>query len=594
MSESKLKRTPGGTIGIEDVGKRVLLKGWVHRRRDHGGVEFLDVRDRSGHVQVVVRPEDNPEAQKVLDPVRLEWVISVEGVVHARGEERVNDNMATGAIEVVAEKAEILARSKPLPFNVDGSAEANEDTRLKYRFLDLRRPELREALLLRSKITIEMLSYLEQQGFVNLETPILTRSTPEGARDYLVPSRVHQGSFFALPQSPQLFKQILMVSGFERYMQIARCFRDEDLRADRQPEFTQLDLEMSFIDEEDVYELVEGLLAKIFSLAGIETPKQFPRLTYDEAMLRYGTDRPDLRCDLEIREIGDLWAESEFRVFQKVLASGGVIRALRVPGAAGASRKQVDGWNEVAKRQGAAGVVPLRYRDGELQFQIKDVLTAEQVEAAATRLEMEDGDLALICAAAAPTASAALGAIRTVVAEDLGLMREDAYEFLWVTDFPAFGWSADDQRWDSLHHPFTAPVVEDLELLDSDPGKVRSRAYDVVLNGFEIGGGSIRIHDAEIQKKVFEVLQITEEEAEDRFGFLLEALSYGAPPHGGIAFGVDRLAMLMSNRTSLRDVIAFPKTASAICLMTEAPSDVDRDQLLELGIRVPKRSGSTS
>ncbi len=587
-----MKRRGAGTLGTADAGTKVHLEGWIHRRRDLGGVTFLEVRDRSGIVQVVVRPEDAGEAATVLDPVRQEWVVAIDGEVAERSAETRNDKIATGAIEVVARQAQVLSRAEPLPFSVRGDGDdANEETRLKYRFLDLRRSRLQETLALRSRVTIETLRYLEEEGFLNIETPILTRSTPEGARDYLVPSRVHPGKFFALPQSPQIFKQILMVAGYERYVQVARCFRDEDLRADRQPEFTQFDLEMAFVDEEGIYGLIEGLYQRLFALIDVEIETPFPRLSYAEAMLRYGSDKPDLRCDLEICDLTEEMTGSSFRVFEKTIATEGVIRGLRVPGAGSASRKMIDGYSELAQRHGAGGALKMTCESGQAVFQVKGVLSDEQLEACRQKLGLEDGDLALIVAAGAPTAAASLGALRLELAREHGLLSEDERRFLWVQDFPLFEWSPENGHWTSLHHPFTAPQPEDIGLLAESPGKVRSRAYDIVLNGFEIGGGSIRIHDSEIQAQVFECLGIEKEEAEERFGFLLEALRYGAPPHGGIALGVDRLIMLMMGASSLRDVIAFPKTASALCLMTEAPSAVDEEQLQELGVRVRLRPG---
>ncbi|MEM6701755.1 MAG: aspartate--tRNA ligase [Acidobacteriota bacterium] len=587
-----MKRTSAGTLGTEQIGQRVKLQGWVHRRRDHGGVIFLDVRDRSGLAQVVVRPEEYEDAMKALDPARIEWVVEVVGTVSARAPEAVNDKIPTGQIEVVAEEAKVLAASDPVPFGAGSDVESGEETRLRYRYIDLRREELQRNLMLRHRITTETMNYLDEHGFLNVETPILTRSTPEGARDYLVPSRVHKGEFFALPQSPQIFKQILMVSGFERYVQIARCFRDEDLRLDRQPEFTQIDLEMSFIDEEEIYELIEGLFVRLFAHANIEVKTPFRRIPYAEAMLRYGSDSPDLRVDLEILDLSATLEGSSFRAFEQVLATGGTIRGFRIPGAAEASRKQVDKWAEVAQRYGAQGVLPVRQVEGETRFQVKNVLSDDQLTTLRTDLALEDGDLGLIVAGSPKVAAASLGALRVHIARERGLMREDDHEFLWVTDFPAVEWNPDEDRWDALHHPFTAPRDEDVELLGSDPGKVKARAYDVVLNGFEMGGGSIRIHRREVQSKMFEVLGIDAEEAQERFGFLLEALSYGAPPHGGIALGLDRLIMLMTGAASLRDVIAFPKTASATCLMTEAPSTVAPDQIQELGIRLSRPPGA--
>ena len=586
-----MKRTQAGTLAAEQVGRQTKVQGWVHRRRDHGGVIFLDVRDRSGVVQAVVHPETTPEAAEALQPARLEWVVEVEGEVVRRDADKVNPKMATGEIEIRVASGRVLGRSEPMPFGVEGTQDASEETRLKYRFLDLRRNALQSNLRLRSDFTIESLAYFREQGFVNVETPILTRSTPEGARDYLVPSRLNHGNFYALPQSPQLFKQILMVSGLERYVQFARCFRDEDLRADRQPEFTQIDVEMSFVDEEDVYRLVEGLFARVFPLAGIEPPASYPRLSYHEAMLRYGNDRPDLRVDLEIEDVTDCLRETGFRAFQAAVASGGVVRGVHIPGAASSSRRQVDEYADIARRHGAAGVLWVKRDGGVPSFLVKGALTDGQVETLADRLGVEEGGLGLLVAGPAPTAAAALGALRVEVGRRFGHMREDAHEFLWVHDFPLVTWNGDEGRWNATHHPFTSPRMEDLDRLESDPGSVLSRAYDVVLNGNEIGGGSIRIHDRDVQKRVLAVLGIDAAEAERRFGFLFEALSYGAPPHGGIALGVDRIVMLMAGAASLRDVIAFPKTASAVCLMTEAPSTVDQEQLLELGLRVRPRGG---
>ena len=587
-TSDRLRRSPCGSLDAKDVGRRVLLKAWVHRRRNHGGVTFLDLRDRSGVIQVVFHPEQQADAFAVLDEARLEWVVEVEGVVGTRVPSAVNPNLATGEIEVVAERAEVLAESRPVPFGVDGGDDSSEETRLRYRYLDLRREGLQHNLRLRHEVTLETLRYLDEQGFLNIETPMLTRSTPEGARDYLVPSRVHHGKFFALPQSPQIFKQILMISGFERYVQIARCFRDEDLRADRQPEFTQIDLEMSFIDEEDVIELIEGLFGRIFPLAGIEPPKTFRRLSYAEAMDRYGSDRPDLRVDLEIHDISEVVKGSSFRAFEATLAAGGTVRALPVPGAADASRRQVNDWVEVARRYGAQGVLTLKRTDGVTEFQVKGTLDDGQLEKLTADLDLADGDLALIVASAPSVAAASLGALRLELGREYGHFREQDWEFLWVTDFPLVEQDAESGRWESLHHPFTAPHPDSVHLLESDPGAVKSRAYDVVLNGFELGGGSIRIHRLDLQEQVFALIGIDAEEARSRFGFLLDALAYGAPPHGGLALGLDRLIMLMAGAKSLRDVIPFPKTASATCLLTDAPSPVGLDQVQELGIRFAK------
>jgi aspartyl-tRNA synthetase len=538
MAET-LKRRGAGTITVEDVGARVRLQAWVQRRRDHGGVIFLNLRDRSGIVQVVVTPEYEPEAARVLDPVRNEWVVEVEGDVVRRAPENVNRDLPTGEVEVIARSAQVLSRSEPLPFaldgKMDGKTEVSEEVRLRYRYLDLRRQELQRNLLLRDKVTMEVRRYFHEHQFVDVETPILTRSTPEGARDFLVPSRVHRGSFYALPQSPQLFKQILMVSGFERYIQIARCFRDEALRADRQLEFTQIDVEMSFPTEEDVYELIEGLFHRIFPLGGIQPPSPFPRMTYAEAMARYGSDRPDLRFGLEIADLTGLLRGSAFRGFQEAVARGGGIRGFAVPGAAEASRKEVDGWVEIARRSGAAGVLTLRRKGGEIVFQVKNALTQTELEGAAEALGLEEGGLALIVAAPESVAANALGTLRLELARHYKLIPQGRHEFLWVTEFPLLEWNEEEGRWYSTHHPFTSPDPRDLDKLESDPGAVRARAYDVVLNGIELGGGSIRIHDSEVQSRMFRALGIGAEEAEARFGFFLEALRYGAPPHGGIA-----------------------------------------------------------
>ena len=582
-----MNRRGAGTLTVGDVGHRVRLQAWVHRRRDLGGLMFLELRDRSGFAQAVVHPDDAPAASEILAPVRGEWVVEIEGPVLARTPENVNVDHPTGAIEVKVEKACILNRSDPLPLDVTGRVDASEEQRLRYRYLELRRPELQRNLLLRHQVTLATLNFLDEQGFVHLETPILTRSTPEGARDYLVPSRVHPGSFYALPQSPQLFKQLCMVSGFERYVQIARCFRDEDLRADRQPEFSQIDIEMSFVEPQDVQDLTEGLLAQIFGLVGVEVPRPVPRMTYAEAMARYGTDRPDLRFGLKITDLTELLGSSGFRGFQSAVASGGVIRGFALPSdtdAAAASRKQVDQWAEVARKRGAAGALVLRHRDGKLQFQVKGTLSEEEMAAAADVLGLEEGGLALLVAADEKTAGAALGALRLEVAAHYGLVPEGVHAFVWVEEFPLVEREAGAERWNSPHHPFTSPDPRDLEILESDPGGTRSLAYDIVLNGMELGGGSIRIHRPEIQQRVFDLLGIAKEEAEARFGFLLEALSYGAPPHGGIALGLDRLIMVLAGGASIREVIAFPKTTSANCLMTDAPSPVDEAQLAELGI----------
>jgi len=580
------------------IDTRVSLCGWVHRRRDHGGVIFIDLRDRGGIVQVVADP-DFPEPFAAADSVRSEFVIGVTGRVRARPAGTENPELATGTIEVLADAIEVLNPSRALPFQLD-EEDVGETVRLANRFLDLRGARLQANLRRRHQVVRAMRRFLESREFVEIETPILTRSTPEGARDYLVPSRTHPGSFFALPQSPQLFKQLLMVSGFERYYQIARCFRDEDLRADRQPEFTQLDVEMSFADEAEVTGLMERMVREIFDeVLGVALPDPFPRMTYAEAMRRYGSDRPDLRIALELVDVKDLVADVEFKVFSGPATSpDGRVAMLRVPGGNSLTRQQIDGYTDFVKQYGARGLAYIKVnrvadgRDG-LQSPIVKFLPDDVLAAIVERSGVADGDLLFFGADRARVVNESLGALRIRVGRDMGLV-EDEWKLVWIEDFPLVEYDETEKRWQALHHPFTAPKPEHLDRLESDPGSVLSRAYDLVLNGTELGGGSIRIHRADVQSRVLDVLGIGAAEAEEKFGFLLRALDYGAPPHGGIAFGLDRMVAMMSGSDSIRDVIAFPKTQKASCLLTNAPGSVADRQLAELGIRLrPGVSGES-
>ncbi|GIW40027.1 MAG: aspartate--tRNA(Asp/Asn) ligase [Candidatus Binatia bacterium] len=588
MSTVGWRRTHAcGELRARDVGSEVTLMGWVARTRDHGGLIFVDLRDRAGIVQVVCDPARSSAAYEVARGLRSEFVVAVRGTVAARSEETRNPALPTGDVEVVAREMELLAASRPLPFVLDEADEVSEALRLRYRYLDFRRPAVRDRFLLRHRIVKAVRDFLDAEGFVEIETPILTRSTPEGARDYLVPSRVHPGRFYALPQSPQLFKQILMVGGFERYYQIARCFRDEDLRADRQPEFTQIDLEMSFVDPEEIFSVVEGMLAAAFGAAGRSVPTPFPRLSYEEATTRYGTDRPDLRFGLEITDVSEAAARSEFRVFRDALEREGVVRALRVPEGERLSRSHLDALPEIVAPFGAKGVAWARVQSPSVwQSPIAKYLTDAEKEDIARRCDLSPGDVVLFVAGPREVAREATGQLRLHLGRLLGLVDEKKLAFLWVTDFPLFEYSREEKRIVSVNHPFTAPRPEDIPRLESDPLGVRALAYDVVLNGTELGGGSLRIHDPALQTKIFELLGLSEVQARRQFGFLLDALSYGAPPHGGIALGLDRLVMLASGAESLRDVIAFPKTQRAVCPLTDAPSEVAEEQLRELGLRV--------
>ncbi|WP_102274451.1 aspartate--tRNA ligase [Cytobacillus massiliigabonensis] len=577
-----------GEITETAIGEKVILKGWVQKRRDLGGLIFIDLRDRTGIVQVVFNPETSPEALESAERVRNEFVLDIEGVVVAREEGTVNSNLKTGHIEIKAEKITILNEAKTPPFMLDDKTGVSEDVRLKYRYLDLRRPVMFETLKMRHQVTKAMREFLDGEGFLDIETPILTKSTPEGARDYLVPSRVHPGEFYALPQSPQIFKQLLMVGGFERYYQIARCFRDEDLRADRQPEFTQVDMEMSFMSQADIIRLMENMMSKIMKeVKGLDVQIPFPQMTYQEAMDRYGSDKPDTRFEMELTDLSEIVKDSSFKVFAGAVASGGQVKAINVKNGAGKySRKDIDALTEFVSVYGAKGLAWLKAEEDGLKGPISKFVTEEEQKAIKTALSVETGDLLLFVADKKSVVADALGALRIKLGKDLELIDQSKFNFLWVTDWPLLEYAEEEGRYYAAHHPFTMPAREDLALLDTDPSQVRAQAYDLVLNGYELGGGSLRIFERDVQEKMFNVLGFSKEEANEQFGFLLDAFDYGTPPHGGIALGLDRLVMILAGRTNLRDTIAFPKTASASCVLTEAPGEVSESQLDDLHLKL--------
>ena len=586
------KRTHGcGALRAADAGQTVTLMGWAFRRRDHGSLVFVDLRDREGLTQCVFDPKEAPEAHDKVEGVRVEFVLAVRGTVALRPPGTENSKLPTGAVEVRVSEMKILNDSRPLPFQLEDEGEVDETLRLKYRYLDMRRPSVLKAFQVRDQVCRAVRDYLHAEGFLEVETPFLTRSTPEGARDFLVPSRMQPGSFYALPQSPQLFKQLLMVAGFERYFQIVRCFRDEDLRKDRQPEFTQIDIETSFLDRDDFLPIIEGMVAEIWRrVKGVELARPFPRLAYDDAMARFGSDKPDLRFGLELQDASALFAGGEFQAFAQTVAGGGAVKALRIPSAGGMSRKELDDLTSEAKQLGAKGLVWIKVTAEGLQSPVAKFLTAVQDRLLALTGGTA-GDLLLLVADTPVVAASVLGRLRVDLARRFRLIPEGRDIFAWVIDFPLVEWNADEKRWDAVHHPFTAPRDEDLALLESDPGKARAKAYDLVLNGQEAAGGSIRIHQQSVQERLFGLIGISKEEARARFGFLLEALEFGAPPMGGIAFGLDRLAASLAGQESIREVIAFPKTQKGTCPLTDAPAPVDARQLRDLGIRVVEGAG---
>jgi len=576
-----------GALRPSDVGANVVLLGWVHRVRDLGGLLFVDVRDREGVTQVVFDADDAAQMAKAKR-LRSEYVVGVSGTLRRRSAETINPKLDTGEVEVLVKQLTVLNEAKTPPFPIADETPVSEDVRLKYRYLDLRRPRLASNMILRHKVAAAVRRYFDANGFLEVETPILTKSTPEGARDYLVPSRVHPGEFFALPQSPQLFKQILMIAGIDRYVQICKCFRDEDLRADRQPEFTQVDVEMSFARPETIFGIIEPLMRDIFRVIGRDIQIPFPRISYADAMAKYGSDKPDLRPGLEIQDLREQFRNSNFRVFKEIVAKGGTVRGFVIPKASHYSRSEVDGIVDMAKQQlGATGLVwARRMDDGTITSSVMKAMGEEEVGKLLEATSTGKGSLIFIAAGDPDPTSKLLGQLRLILAKKDGVLKPDEFRFTWVVDFPLLEWDAEEKRWNSMHHPFTSPLDADMGKLDSDPGSIRAKAYDLVLNGSEIGGGSIRIHDSGMQSRIFSLLNISEEEAKARFGFFLEALEYGTPPHGGIALGLDRIAAILANEGSIREVIAFPKTAAAVDLMSDAPSPVDPKQLRELHIQI--------
>ena len=568
-------------------GQNVILQGWVGRRRDHGNLIFIDLRDIHGVTQIVFDPNENESAYIHAKELKQEYVISVVGQVRPRPEGMVNEQMKTGEIEVLAINLEILNKAKTPPFLIVDDVDATEELRFRYRYLDLRRPEMQKSMIVRHRVAQIVRQTLDEQGFLEIETPFLMRSTPEGARDFLIPSRIHHGKFYALPQSPQTYKQVLMIAGYDKYFQIVKCFRDEDFRAERQPEFTQIDIEMSFVDEKDIFKVTEGIVRKIFKdLLQQELVAPFPVLTYDQAMEKYGTDKPDLRFGMEIRNISEIVAESEFKVFSGTVANGGIIAAINLKGCANYSRKKIDELNQFIINLGGKGVLTAKAKEGDLEGSFRKFLSEEMVAAINKIMETESGDLLIFIAGSRAVTLELLGRLRTKLGREEQLIDQSLYCPLWVTDFPLLEYEKEEERYIAMHHPFTSPRAEDIQFFETNPLRVKARAYDLVLNGYEVAGGSIRNHIYENQMKVFSLLKIDEAEAQNKFGFLLDALQYGAPPHGGIAFGFDRLVMILAGKNSIRDVIAFPKTTSALSLMDNSPEDVDEGQLRELGLKV--------